>query len=378
MPIIPDISNFSEERLTDWFQGHDIKAYRAGQVMRWIYHRNVRSFFEMTDLSKDLRQWLSGKLTIGRLEPTRVRTSVDGSKKYLFCLKDGHSIETVVIPERGHWTLCVSSQVGCAMGCKLCLTGRGGLVRNLEPAEIIGQVRAVQNDHSQQDPITNIVFMGMGEPLANYDSVVQALGIITSNNGLQFSKRRVTVSTAGLVPKLDRLGRDVRVNLAVSLNAADNKTRDELMPVNRTYPLEMLLNACRRFPLPSGRMITFEYVLIAGVNDGPEDAKRLARILRPMRAKINLIPFNPFEGTGFKRPEEGAIFAFQKVLIDHHYTATIRQSKGSDIGAACGQLRIRKDGIEEKAVPNCFHCQGDGERSRHGYIGRKGKSVCED
>ncbi|MDY6989101.1 MAG: 23S rRNA (adenine(2503)-C(2))-methyltransferase RlmN [Thermodesulfobacteriota bacterium] len=373
-----DITNFSDQGLMDWFQEHGIAAYRAGQVMRWIYHKRVRSFFQMTDLSKDMRQWLSERLTVSRLKPIRVQTSMDGSKKYLFRLNDGHCIETVAIPERGHWTLCVSSQVGCAMGCKLCLTGRGGLVRNLEPAEIIGQVCTAQEDHAHQDPITNIVFMGMGEPLANYNSVVQALGTITGANGLQFSNRRVTVSTAGLVPQLDQLGRDMTVNLAVSLNAADNKTRDRVMPVNRTYPIETLLGACRRFPLPSGRMITFEYVLIGGVNDGLEDAKRLARLLRPLHAKINLIPFNPFAGSPFKRPEEAHILAFQKVLIDRHYTATIRQSKGADIRAACGQLRATRDPIQDNTGQPGFHWQQGPERSQHGRVGYEGRGVSKD
>ena len=342
MSLQHDITNLSEDALAGWFKKHNIETYRAGQVLRWIYHRNAQSFSQMTDLSKDLRERLSRKLTISRLEPVQIQTSIDGSKKYLFRLQDGHHIESVLIPERGHWTLCISSQVGCAMGCKLCLTGQGGFVRNLEPSEIVGQICAVQKDLTHQNPLTNIVFMGTGEPLANYDRVVQSIGIITSNNGLQFSKRRVTLSTAGVVPAMDHLGRDVTVNLAVSLNAADNKTRNKLMPINRTYPIETLLAACRRFPLPSGRMITFEYVLIAGVNDGPEDAKRLAKLLSPLRAKVNLIPYNPFEGSELERPQEAAILAFQKVLVDRHYTATIRQSKGGDIGAACGQLRARR------------------------------------
>jgi len=373
-----DIMSFSQQGLMDWFQEHGIASYRAGQVRRWIYHRRVRSFFQMTDLSKDLRQWLSERLTIGRLKIIRVQTSTDGSKKYLFGLKDGHCIETVAIPERGHWTLCVSSQVGCAMGCKLCLTGRGGLVRNLEPAEIIGQVCTVQDDHTHQDPITNIVFMGMGEPLANYDSVVQSLGTITGANGLQFSKRRVTISTAGLVPQLGRLGREVKVNLAVSLNAADNKTRDTIMPVNRTYPIETLLGACRRFPLPSGRMITFEYVLIKGVNDGLEDARRLAKLLRSLRAKINLIPFNPFAGSPFYRPEETHTLAFQKVLIERHYTATIRHSKGADIRAACGQLRAPGDQMEDDTALDRFHWQTGAERSQDGRCGYEGRTASKN
>jgi 23S rRNA (adenine2503-C2)-methyltransferase len=342
MHVQLDVKNLSEVALTRWLEHHDVAGYRAGQILRWIYHRNICSFSHMTDLSKDLRAWLSGRLTISRLKPSHVQASADGSRKYLFRLKDGHHIESVLIPELNHWTLCVSSQVGCAMGCEFCLTTRAGLVRNLEPAEIVNQVCAVQNELPHGTPLTNIVFMGMGEPLGNYDSVIQAIGTITGNNGLQFSNRRVTLSTAGLVPRIKALGRDVTVNLAVSLNAAENKIRSQLMPVNRTYPIEDLLSACRRFPLPSRRMITFEYVLIAGVNDRPQDAERLAKILQPVRAKINLIPFNPFEGSPFKTPAEATILAFQQMLLDRHYTAIVRWSKGGDIHAACGQLCARK------------------------------------
>ena len=341
MSVPQDIKNFTEEQFVRWLGQYGIAPYRAGQVLRWIYHRGVHSFSEMTDISKGLRNFLSERLAISRPQTEQVQTSKDGSRKYLFRLKDGQHIESVLIPEPGHRTLCISSQVGCGMGCKFCLTGRGGLVRNLEPSEIISQVCAVRDDLQDPSSLTNIVFMGMGEPLANYNSVVQAIRTITANNGLQFSNRRVTLSTAGLAPRIDDLGRDVRVSLAVSLNAADNTTRNKLMPINRTYPIEMLLSACRTFPLPSRRTIMFEYVLIAGVNDTPMDAERLAELLRPMRAKINLIPFNPYEGTEFRRPEEGSILSFQKVLLDRHYTAIIRYSKGGDIGAACGQLRAR-------------------------------------
>ena len=336
-----DIKNLTEEGLVQCLDQVGAAPYRAGQILRWIYHRGVCSFSEMTDLSKDLRRTLSQRLIISRLELEQARTSRDGSRKYLFRLKDGEYVESVLIPERGHSTLCISSQVGCAMGCAFCLTGRGGLVRNLEPSEIVNQVCAVKDDLSSPETLTNIVFMGMGEPLANYQNVVQAIRTISGQNGLQFSSRRVTLSTAGLVPKFDNLGRDVTVNLAVSLNAADNDTRDRLMPINRTYPIETLLSACRRFPLPSRRMITFEYVLIAGLNDRPGDAERLARLLRPLRAKINLIPFNAFKGSKFERPDPETITAFQKLLLDRHYTAIIRDSKGADIGAACGQLRGR-------------------------------------
>jgi len=225
------------------------------------------------------------------------------------------------------------------MGCAFCLTGRGGLSRNLEPSEIVNQVCAVRDDLSDPGSLTNVVFMGMGEPLANYQAVVQAIQTLIGQNGLQLSSRRVTLSTAGLVPRIDDLGRDVNVNLAISLNATDDETRNKLMPINRKYPIETLLAACGRFTLPSRRMITFEYVLMAGVNDTLRDAERLTKLLRPLRAKINLIPFNPFEGCAFQRPDEETVLAFQKVLTDRHYTAIIRHSKGTDIGAACGQLR---------------------------------------
>ncbi len=248
--IRQDVKNFTEDSLVQWLGKHDIAAYRAGQILRWIYHRGVSSFSDMTDLSKDFRGFLSERLVITRLETERVQTSRDGSMKYLFCLRDGQHVESVLIPEPGHWTLCISTQVGCAMGCKFCLTGRGGLVRNLEPAEIVNQICAVTEDLQGPDPLTNIVLMGMGEPLANYENVVQAIRTIEGNNGLQFSSRRVTLSTAGLVPRIEDLGRDVRVNLAVSLNAADDDTRSRLMPINRTYPIETVLSACRRFPLP--------------------------------------------------------------------------------------------------------------------------------
>lgn len=336
-----DLKSFTEAQFVRWLGQYGIAAYRAGQILRWIYHRGVYSFSEMTDLSKDLRTFLSEQLAISRLETEHIQTSKDGSRKYLFRLKDGQHIESVLIPEPGHRTLCISSQVGCGMGCKFCLTGRGGLVRNLKPSEIVNQVCAVRDDLEAPGSLTNIVFMGMGEPLANYDGVVQAIQTITGNNGLQFSNRRVTLSTAGLAPGIDHLGRDVKINLAVSLNASNNVTRDKLMPINRTYPIETLLSACRRFPLPSRRTIMFEYVLIAGVNDTLLDAERLSELLRPLRAKINLIPFNPHEATEFRRPEEDAILSFQKVLMDRHYTAIIRYSKGGDIGAACGQLRAK-------------------------------------
>jgi 23S rRNA (adenine2503-C2)-methyltransferase len=232
--------------------------------------------------------------------------------------------------------------VGCALGCRFCLTARGGFRRNLTQAEILNQVRDIKNDLNESEKLTNLVFMGMGEPLANYDNVVGAVRILTDNDtGIRFSSRRITISTAGLVPRLADLGRDTEANLAVSLNAVDNKTRSRLMPINRTYPLETLLEACRNYPLRHRRRITFEYILLKGINDAAQDAKRLAKLLRPIKAKINLIPFNPHAGCDFERPEDATVQDFWEILHKNRYTTVIRHSKGQDISAACGQLRAR-------------------------------------
>nr|HID59868.1 23S rRNA (adenine(2503)-C(2))-methyltransferase RlmN [Desulfobacterales bacterium] len=336
-----DIKSMTEADLSKWLGGFNVAPYRTGQIFRWIYHRHVTSFSQMTDLPKALREFLSEHMIITQVSIDRIQTSSDGSKKYLLRLRDGQHIESVLIPERNHWTLCISTQVGCAMGCKFCLTGQNGFVRNLRASEIVNQVLTIIQDFDSHERLTNIVLMGMGEPLANYDNVLKALRIITSNNGLGFSSRRVTLSTAGLVPEIQRLGRDINVNLAVSLNASEDNTRSYLMPVNRTYSLKEVIDACKRFPLPPRRRITFEYVMLAGINDSLRDAERLSRLLRPVRSKINLIPFNQFDGSKFKRPDDSVILSFQKYLIDRKYTAIVRKSKGSDISAACGQLRAR-------------------------------------
>ena len=336
---LQDIKDIAESDLAAWLSQHDIAPYRAGQIFRWIYHRNAKTFWEMTDLSKTLRQWLSQRLTISHLQAEKTQVSRDGSRKYLFPLTDGHHVESVLIPEGDHWTLCISSQMGCPMGCRFCLTGTGGFIRNLTSGEIINQVCAAKEALESPHPLTNIVFMGMGEPLANYENVLKAIAVFLGSNGLQFSKRRVTLSTVGVASAIDALGKDASLNLAISLNAADNATRSRIMPVNDAYPLDALLSACKRFPVPAGRRLTFEYVLLSQVNDSAEDAIRLAGLLKPFRAKINLIPFNPFEGSPFKRPPSETILAFQDLLIQHHFTVLIRWSKGQDIGAACGQLR---------------------------------------
>jgi 23S rRNA (adenine2503-C2)-methyltransferase len=335
-----DIKEFDKDKLTEWLKRSGIDGYRSGQILKWIYSRQADSFDAMTDLSKKVRSRLMASFDIRRLEKVRTELSRDGTRKYLFKLHDGKHIETVLIPERGHATLCISSQVGCAQGCRFCMTAKGGFERNLTAGEIIAQVRDIMADTGNSARLTNIVFMGMGEPLANYHSVVQAVKTITDSDfGLKFSRRRVTLSTAGLVSRLPDLGRDTDVRLAVSLNATDNRTRNFLMPVNKRYPIESVLSACRRYPLKRGDRITFEYILIKGVNDSEADAVRLTELLTPVRAKVNLIPFNPHDGSEFRCPERSEIERFQEILLQKKYTAIIRSSKGSDISAACGQLR---------------------------------------
>ncbi|MFZ5993784.1 MAG: 23S rRNA (adenine(2503)-C(2))-methyltransferase RlmN [Thermodesulfobacteriota bacterium] len=350
-----DLRDMTLPELEDWVLSAGLERFRAGQIFRWLWRSNVTSFDQMTNLSRELREKLSGLSYISHLHPKEIERSQDGTQKFLFALSDGNHIESVLIPEKGHYTLCLSSQAGCAMGCRFCLTGKGGFKRNLKTSEIVNQVLAVQStllpgekpstssasggdEDAAPGGLTNLVFMGMGEPLANYENLLKGLRILLASDGCGFSSRRVTVSTCGLVPQMDRLGKDITVNLAVSLHAPDNKTRNFLMPINRTYPLEVLIDACRRFPLPQRRMITFEYLLIYGVNDAPEQAQALARLLKNVRAKINLIPFNAYPGSEFKPPPSERVLAFQQILIKNHYTTIIRHSKGADISAACGQL----------------------------------------
>ena len=337
-----DIKDLTGEDLIEWLKWKKVAPYRAGQILRWIYSRQIDSFDDMTDLGKALRRTLASHFSIDRFKILQVDESEDGSRKYLFGLKDGNCIESVLIPERGHFTLCISSQVGCALGCRFCLTGKGGLVRNLTVGEILTQVRDIQNELEGPDKLTNIVLMGMGEPLANDRNVIAALNLLTDTaSGFSFAGRRITLSTAGLVPKMNRIGERTTVNLAVSLNATDNNTRDRLMPINKKYPIEQLLDACRRYPLKPHRRITFEYILMKDINDSEADAHRLVKLLRPLKAKVNLIPFNAYGDSEFQRPDESVIERFQQILLDANYTVIIRRSKGGDISAACGQLRGR-------------------------------------
>lgn len=333
-----DLRNLTLPELEEWVSSLPLKPFRARQIFRWLCRSDTTSFEQMTNLKKELRQQLAEHSYISHLAPKEVEKSEDGTRKFLFELSDGNHIESVLIPDREHYTLCVSSQAGCAMGCRFCLTGRAGFKRNLTAAEIVNQVLAVQNTLQPAEKLTNLVFMGMGEPLANYENLIRSLRILLAGEGCGFSSRKVTVSTCGLIPQMERLGKDITVNLAVSLHAPDNDTRSFLMPINQTYPLEALIDACRRFPLPQRRMITFEYLLIRGLNDAPEQAHTLAKLLRNLRAKINLIPFNAYPGSEFKPSPPEKILAFQQILVKNHYTTIIRQSKGADISAACGQL----------------------------------------
>jgi 23S rRNA (adenine2503-C2)-methyltransferase len=321
-----------------WVKGEGLPAYRAGQLRQWVFKARAAAFEDMTNVPKDLRRRLGEKARINHLEEIRKEVSRDGTTKYLFKLEDGCTIETVLIPERGHFTLCISSQAGCAMKCLFCLTAKQGLKRNLTAAEIVDQVIQVKRNMNDPDRLTNIVLMGMGEPLANYDAVLRAVENLIAEDGMNFSHRTVTLSTCGLVPQIQQLGKDTKVNLAVSLNAADDKTRSRLMPINRVYPLDKLIQALKAFPLPNKRMITCEYILIRGMNDSDEDAVKLISLLKGLRAKINLIPLNPHPGLNMEAPAPERIFQFQEILVRNHFTAIIRKSKGQDISAACGQL----------------------------------------
>jgi len=333
-----NLKELSVAEMKEFVQGLGLPAYRAGQILRWIYEKKVHSIEEMTDLSKDLRKRLSEVSYISNLRLiTRKVSKIDGTEKYLFGLLDGESIESVLIPDAERLTLCISSQVGCAMGCAFCLTGKMGFRRNLKAYEIVDQIISVSRLEDRH--ITNIVLMGMGEPLMNLDEVSEAINRMIGL--LKISRRKITLSTSGYVPGIKKLPKALpkMVNLAVSLNATTDEVRDRIMPINKKYPISVLIDALRHYPLEKTRRITFEYVLIDGLNDTPEDAKRLIKLLRGIPSKINLIPFNEYPGSGMKPPSEEKTLSFQRILISSGMTAFIRKSKGSDIMAACGQLK---------------------------------------
>lgn len=314
------------------------RSYRARQILHWVHQRGAESFDEMRDLPAAFRNWLKDNFTIGHPVASLVSRSSDGTRKLLIGLSDREEIEAVIIPTEKRVTLCMSSQAGCAMACEFCATARMGLRRNLIPSEMLAQVVAARRELQVGEEITNFVFMGMGEPLANYPRLIRTLKIMTSDWGMGISPRRITVSTVGLVPMMERLLGETPVNLAVSLHATSNEVRDRLVPINRRYPIEVLLDACRKLPIKRRDRITFEYVMLEGVNDSPADARRLRKLLGPLRAKVNLIFFNPIPGSKLRPSPRAAVEAFQAILMDGNLTATIRESRGLDIAAACGQL----------------------------------------
>jgi 23S rRNA (adenine2503-C2)-methyltransferase len=344
-----DLQDLSRAEVEAWCAAAGEPRWRATDVLAWVHRKGAAGFDGMSSLSRRLREALAADFALARLEPSFVAEAGDGTRKLLFHLpaEEGAraaSIESVLIPQRDRpdgardrLTLCISSQAGCGMGCAFCATARLGLVRNLRPSEIVGQVRAGLALAAPR-PLTNVVLMGMGEPLANYDAVRTALEILTAEWGYAISPRRITVSTVGLAAEIPRFIEETRVNLAVSLTATTDAVRARLMPVNRRFPLAALMDACRRVPLPRRKRITFEYVMLDGENDAETDARRLVRLLHGLRAKVNLIPFNPFPGAGFAPSPRGRLVRFQAILREHGLNATIRESRGLDIQAACGQL----------------------------------------
>ncbi len=339
------ISGLTLADLTKKLQQVGKEEYRAKQIFSWIYKHRVQSFEEMTNLSRSFRAYLEENFYISRLEKISEENSPkDGSKKFLFRLEDGKTVETVLLPQNGRLTQCVSSQVGCAMACNFCNTGDMGLLRNLKTHEIIDQVLEASRQVGDMEAtmgnrLSNIVYMGMGEPLHNINPVVSSVSILTHDFGFGISKRKITVSTSGLVTKMKEFGKRCDANLAVSLNATTDEVRTKIMPINKRWPISSLLEACRNYPLTSRRRITFEYVMLKGVNDTMEDAKRLPLLLQGIPAKINLIPYNPHPASTYERPLLSNVKKFQRYLLDKGMNATIRISKGRDILAACGQLR---------------------------------------
>ncbi len=320
--------------------------FRARQLWHWIYHRGVGEFAAMTSLAKEFRAALAARYRLDRPRVSRALVSADGTRKWLLAFADGNEVETVHIPESDRGTLCISSQVGCTLNCTFCHTGTQRLVRNLDAAEIVGQIMLARDalgewpSAKDERQLTNIVLMGMGEPLYNYDNVAAALKIAMDPEGLAISRRKITLSTAGVVPMIARCGAELGVNLAISLHAVTDELRDRLVPLNRKYPIAELLAACRAYPGSSNaRRITFEYVMLAGVNDSPAEARELVRLLNGIPAKVNLIPFNPWPGAPYQCSSDRAIAAFSDIVFAAGYSAPVRTPRGRDILAACGQLK---------------------------------------
>ena len=345
-----DLAELELPELEEAIEARGGQRFHARQLYRWIYKRGVSDFDRMTDLPRGLRAHLREEVALTTPRIVNDQQSVDGTRKLVLELADGRRIESVYIPDTPSMTFCISTQVGCAMACGFCLTGKMGLVRNLTAGEIAGQVRVLAAATNLLDFPFNIVLMGMGEPLHNYDNTLKALRMLHSEHGLAMSPRRVTLSTVGIVPGIDRLASEpLMPNLAISLHATTDEQRSMLVPPNRKYPLAAILEACRRFPLKRRNRITFEYVLLADVNDTPQDARRLVTLLSGIQAKVNLIPLNPAPGIPFERPSDERVDGFAQILADRHITVSVRKSRGRDIRAACGQL-IVEGGIKKTAA----------------------------
>ncbi|MBI4821141.1 MAG: 23S rRNA (adenine(2503)-C(2))-methyltransferase RlmN [Deltaproteobacteria bacterium] len=354
----PDLRSLRMESLESIVEELGERPFRAKQISRWLHQKGVRSFGQMSDLSLAFRTSLEERARIGSMSVRRREVARDGTRKYAFATDTGHVVESVYIPDastEGRNTLCISSQVGCAIDCKFCLTASLGLIRNLSAGEIVEQLTRVKEDlaadfGASAPGVHNVVMMGMGEPLQNYVQLVRALAILQDDAGHKLSSRRITVSTSGLAPRIPRLGRDTKVNLAVSLNATTDEVRSRIMPINKRYDIASLLAACREFPLPERRRITFEYVLLAGVNDSDEDARRLVGLLRGLRAKVNLIPFNEHPYSPFKRPLDAKVARFQDLVASRGLSVFVRTPRGDDISAACGQLGVEVQSPKRLAV----------------------------
>ncbi len=347
-----DLKAFDREGLQEWFVANGEKRFRGHQVFKWLWQRGVTDFDAMTNIPKSTRAWLKENAVISWLDASGAQHSSDGTRKYLWACKDGSQIESVFIPDEDHpgkprRTLCVSSQVGCAMACSFCLTGDLGLKRNLTPSEIANQVLQVSQDLGEDRPITNIVMMGMGEPLHNLDNLIHSIRTMLDDEGLNLSHRKITVSTVGLVPAMKKLQSALPVNIAVSLNASSEDQRRAVMPITKRYSMSDLLNTCRELPLHKSKRITFEYVMMAGFNDSMEDAARLIHLMRGIKSKINLIPYNENPAREIRRPSASRVKDFQHYLVSRGVHCSVRATRGKDISAACGQLGKAK---KEEAV----------------------------
>lgn len=339
-PVV-NLSELDPQELEEALTALGVPGFHGRQLFAWIYARGVTRFDQMTDLPAPLREQLTARFTISTPGLESTQTSADGTAKFLLRLADGRQVEAVYIPDTPAQTFCISTQVGCAMACAFCLTGKMGLIRNLTAGEIAGQVRVLAHETGLAKSTFNIVLMGMGEPLHNYDATMKALKILADERGLGLHPKRVTLSTVGLVPALERLSTEsVMPNLAISLHATTDESRSALVPLNKRYDLKALLDACRRFPVSRRARITFEYVMLAGVNDTPEDARRLVRLLAGIRGKVNLLPLNEAPGIPFRRPDDAHVNSFARILSERGVRVSVRKSRGRDIRAACGQLIV--------------------------------------